>query len=452
MSMMVLSDVVSLQDRGKYQGLLGANVGFGSVIGPFMAAGFIESATWRAHFWTVSPLAAVCGVVIIFLLPKGKVSAGAKEKLKLIDYWGVFFSTAATMLLLIPLSGGGSYFAWGSSMVISMMVLGGICLVIFMIIEWKFATLPMMPLHLFRNRAVASMLVANILFGAVYFSEVYFIPLYCQLVRGNTAIESAALTIPLSVGLSSASIVSGYIISHRGQYIDVLWFGFSLWTIALGLQILFDPKTNAAVIVVVLLIQGWGVGCIFQPTLVALQAHCSKADRAVVIAVRNYLRQFGGAAGLAMFSAIFANVLQNKLESSKDLPTSLAKSIGSNVFRTPDLSLLSPAEKKAVINAYAQGMRICFIIFVPILGICLLSCLFIKDTGLQRAEEKVEAASDTVPVAPLPQDIEKGTRSSPEKDENIDNGEKPKVSEMHKLGSNRISSEETLASRPQPSI
>lgn len=125
--------------------MLGANVGFGSIIGPFMAAGFVEQVSWRAHFWTVAPLAAACGAVIMILLPKSKVTANAKEKLKLIDYWGVFFSTAATMLILIPLSGGGSYFPWDSPMVISMLVIGCICLVAFMIIEWRFATLPMMP-------------------------------------------------------------------------------------------------------------------------------------------------------------------------------------------------------------------------------------------------------------------------------------------------------------------
>lgn len=110
------------------------------------------------------------------------------------------------------------------------------------------------------------MLVSNLLFGAVYYSELYFLPLFCQLARGDSPMISAALVIPLSIGLSSASIITGYIISRRGRYIDVIGFGFALWTLALGLQILFSATINPGVVVAVLLVQGWGIGCIFQPS------------------------------------------------------------------------------------------------------------------------------------------------------------------------------------------
>ena len=33
--MVILSDIVSLKDRGKFQGILGSSVGIGNAIGPF---------------------------------------------------------------------------------------------------------------------------------------------------------------------------------------------------------------------------------------------------------------------------------------------------------------------------------------------------------------------------------------------------------------------------------
>jgi hypothetical protein len=42
-------------------------------------------------------------------------------------------------------SGGGSYFAWESPMVISMLVIGGCCMLAFLFIEYRVALLPMMP-------------------------------------------------------------------------------------------------------------------------------------------------------------------------------------------------------------------------------------------------------------------------------------------------------------------
>lgn len=145
LTMIIMSDIVPLQERGKYQGLLSANIGLGSIVGPFMAAGFVQNVTWRAHFWTLSALAAVCIPVVIILVPASKMSEGIKEKLSMIDYWGSFFSTAATILLLIPISGGGTYFQWSNPMIITMLAAGGASAIAFLYWEWGYAALPMMP-------------------------------------------------------------------------------------------------------------------------------------------------------------------------------------------------------------------------------------------------------------------------------------------------------------------
>ena len=47
LSMMIVSDIVSLKDRGKYQGILGCMVGLGNAIGPLIASAFAISLTWR---------------------------------------------------------------------------------------------------------------------------------------------------------------------------------------------------------------------------------------------------------------------------------------------------------------------------------------------------------------------------------------------------------------------
>ncbi len=66
----------------------------------------------------------------------------------------------------------------------------------------------------------------------------------------------------------------------------------------------------------------------FQPILVAVQAHSLKRDRAVVISARNLLRALGGALGLALSSAVFSNVLKRSLDSfSLPLPAGIKISI-----------------------------------------------------------------------------------------------------------------------------
>lgn len=62
-----------------------------------------------------------------------------------IDWIGIGVSAIGIIFTLIPISGGGSYFQWESPMVISMFVVGGCAFILFILIEWKFALLPILP-------------------------------------------------------------------------------------------------------------------------------------------------------------------------------------------------------------------------------------------------------------------------------------------------------------------
>lgn len=145
LTMIIVSDIVTLEQRGNYQGILGACVGLGNTAGPFVAAGFVESTTWRAFFWLLAPLAAGCGVVSWYMLPSNKPSDKFSDSVRRIDWAGSLSSSIAIILLLVPISGGGLYFAWASPMVVSMLVIGILALGVFLVVESKFAKLPMMP-------------------------------------------------------------------------------------------------------------------------------------------------------------------------------------------------------------------------------------------------------------------------------------------------------------------
>lgn len=145
LTMIIVSDIVTLEKRGKYQGILGASLGLGNVIGPFIASGFIMGSTWRGFFWLISPLAACSAVIGHFLIPDSSRKDSWRTNFSRIDWYGVFTSSVGIIFVLIPISGGGSYFEWGSPMVISMLVIGGLSFVAFFFVEWKVASLPMIP-------------------------------------------------------------------------------------------------------------------------------------------------------------------------------------------------------------------------------------------------------------------------------------------------------------------
>lgn len=204
-------------------------------------------------------------------------------KVRNIDFYGLALSSLGIVFLLIPISGGGSYFAWSSPMVITMLSVGGVSSFLFLIVEWKAARLPLIPskitrnvpqkiiadglVRLFQITPVSAILAQNYLFGIVYYSELYYLPIYYQNVRGWSPLTAAALTIPLVVGQSSMSILTGLYISKTKRYGEVIWLGFILWTLGTGLKCIFNRRTHPVVIVCILLVEGCGVGCVFQPSM-----------------------------------------------------------------------------------------------------------------------------------------------------------------------------------------
>lgn len=382
LSQMIVSDVVTLKERGKYQGILGCMVGLGNALGPLIASAFAVNRTWRGVFYLLVPLILITVVASWKSLPSNMPELNLKEAVAKIDILGLITGTAAVILILIPTSEGGhAGTPWDSPVVIAMFTVGGICLIAFILIEWKWAKLPMMPLGMFKNVSVAVMLLQAYLLGACYYTFLYFLTLYLQNVRGKSPLVAAALQLPLVGAHSIFSPLAGYLQSRRNSYIEIIWFGFGTLTLGAGLLTLCNEMIPLGWFCLFLVFIGTGTGCVWQTTLTALQAHCSKAERAVVISNRNCLRSFGAGVGLAASSAILANVFK------ASLPPRLA-SVANSTFALPDLSGYSAADQATIIHAYSAATRAVFIWCVPLIGVCFLLCAFVKDKSLEREEER----------------------------------------------------------------
>lgn len=168
--------------------------------------------------------------------------------------------------------------------------------------------------------------------------------------------------------------------SRWNRYGIIIWGGFSVWLVGSGLLIMADRTLHVGWLCFFLFLIGCGTGMVFQPTLVALQAHTPKMQRAVVTSNRNFLRSSGGAVGLAVSSAILANVLRSSL------PDRLAD-VANSTFAAPDLSVFDEADRTAIADAYASASRAVFIFCAPLTALCLALCLVVKDHGLIREEE-----------------------------------------------------------------
>lgn len=100
---MTVSDLVSMKDRGKYQGMLSGAIGMGSSTGPFIAASLIHGSqtAWRWVFSIPPILATGCIALTWIFLPLKHVGGSWGEKLRKIDWFGLITAVLCLVFILV---------------------------------------------------------------------------------------------------------------------------------------------------------------------------------------------------------------------------------------------------------------------------------------------------------------------------------------------------------------
>lgn len=401
MTMTIVSDIVSLRKRGKYLGILASFIGIANLTGPLVLGALTKYASWRDFYYMMPGIAVLACASTYFVVDSSAKNVNEvlsrRDKFRRIDYLGFFFSTATLVFLLVPISGGGIHYAWNSPLVISFFIIGGLSLITFVIIEWLIPELPMIPISLFKNLLLNLILLSNFFYGIGYYGFTYYVTFFFQIVRGYDTIVASALLIPCVLTQALTSALSGQLISYTGHYKYVILVGYTSWLLGCCLLLLWSRTLNLGVIVVTMIIMGFGIGNTFQPTMVAAQAQAKKSQRAVVIGTRNVIRSFGGAIGIAIGSLIVSNSLVREISKALRFPDNYANipkiylmGLKGLIYTKVNTEGLTQSQVNVIRDMYMTCIKNFFYLPIPLIALCLISTLFIKDRGLQCIDEEPE--------------------------------------------------------------
>ncbi|KAB8079621.1 MFS general substrate transporter [Aspergillus leporis] len=394
---MIVSDVVPLRERGKYQGILGAVVAVANGIGPVIggALSSINEDSWRWIFRLNLPLTAITTLCVLFFMPLRKVTGDWKTKLKAIDFFGAFLALGSTAVLLLGLTWGGGEYPWKSAHVITTIVVGFAVAVGFVVWQWKGAAYPLVPMHIFKSRIVNGACLTMFINGWNFLVQVYYIPTFYQLVFGYSTVKAGAMLLPITLMQTVSSTVSGLVVHWVGRYRECILFGWMIWAVGLGLFSTLDQSSGLGKQIGYGLLTGVGVGNTLQPALIAVQAGVERCDMAVVTSFRNFVRNLGGTLGLAIAGTIINNLITTSI-SSLGLTDSETRSFLSSPQNY--LSRLPPREaehaRSLLIPAYKKGFRIIFLIgaglaaFAFVLAFWLMPQVTLKRVDDEKLKEE----------------------------------------------------------------
>ncbi|OAQ70268.1 MFS drug transporter [Pochonia chlamydosporia 170] len=400
---LIVSDVVPLRERGKYQGILGAVVAIANGIGPVIGGALSSksSESWRWIFRLNLPLTALTTGCVVFFMPLKKVEGDWKLKLKAVDFGGIFLSFAGMTVFILGMTWGGREYAWNSVQVIATMVIGVVVSIGFVIWQWKGPRYPLVPLHIFKSKIVNGACLTMAINGWNFVMQVYYVPSFYQLVYGYSATKSGALLLPITIIQTFSSTLSGLIVHWVGRYRECILFGWVCWAVGLGLMSTLDETTGLGKQIGYSILIGVGVGNTLQPALIATQAGVERRDMAIVTSFRNFVRNLGSTLGLAVSGTVINNILAGAF-SSLNLDGKEAKTLLSNPQEY--LNEVSPEEAERIrailLPAYRRGFRIIFIIgaslaaFAFVLAFFLMPQVELSRPDDQKLKEEAQRAYD----------------------------------------------------------
>lgn len=374
--------------------MLGAIIALANGVGPFLGGAIVQSATWRWVFWMIPIITLPTTAIIWFYLPLKHRSGEYMEKIKKIDYGGIVLNIASTLLLLIPISGGGVTYAWTSAFFIATVIISIFLAALFVIFEWKLAKLPIMPLRLYRAPHCWALYLQSFLTGLAYFGNFFYLPLYFQSVLGYDALVAGALILAVVIPTSLTSILSGQYMSRVGSYMHCILAGFALWTLGNGLTLLFNRETKLGPLIAILIVEGAGIGFTLQPTLVGMYANGRSEDRAVTTGLRNFVRTIGGAFGVVISGVILSNTLNKELGGRGIVSNDTIAQLTSSTYSLSSMGL-SQQDQDIILDAYMKGLYYIFVFFTVCSALSLVLTFWVGNTSLKSPAKTEDASGST---------------------------------------------------------
>ena len=388
LSQVIMADIISPRERGRYMGLFGAVMALSTVGGPLLGGVITDSINWRWNFFVALPFA----VAALFIVQKTLHLPKRPRKRTSIDYFGIVLLSVSVSLLLIWVTNAGRDYDWWSLTTILMVGGALVAATLFIIVELR-SKEPLVPLTLFRSRTFTLAVVASIATGIAMFGSSVFLSQYMQLSRGATPTQAGVMTIPMIAGLLLASIGVGGLITKYGKWKPYLIVGAVLLIAGSTMLSTIHYDTNFALVSLYMFLLGAGVGMTMQNLVLVVQNTADPAQIGVSSSGVTFFRSLGGTIGVSVMGAALAARVSDLMGSESILRkmATAVQSLGEDGIAVaqqlksgalPEVSTMPHAIRIIVEDVYAQGISHSFLIAVPFAVLSLIAIIFLPNTPL----------------------------------------------------------------------
>jgi EmrB/QacA subfamily drug resistance transporter len=299
MGMIVLGDLVSPKERGRYYGYFAATYTTAGGSGPLLGGLIAEHLHWSFIFWINIPMGLAALAITTSLLRR----LPRYERPHLLDIVGAALIVLASVSFMLALNLAGVRYPWMSLPILALFAVALIMGALF-VLRLLTAPEPLIPIAILRNPIVRCAMAANAFgWGSIIGLNV-FLPMYLQGVMGLSPTNAGLSLVVLMVALNTSAGLAGQVLGRVRHYKRLPMLGLLISIAAVtALAWRADSMTLLSFELTLILI-GAGFGPIPSLTAVAMQNVVARHQLGISVGTMNFSRNLFATMLIAVFGAI----------------------------------------------------------------------------------------------------------------------------------------------------
>jgi EmrB/QacA subfamily drug resistance transporter len=298
----ILAQAAGPKRMGRVMSILGVPLLLAPIIGPVIGGLLVDTVSWRWIFFVNLPVSAVAFLLAIRLLPRAPRRGGQK-----LDVLGAIILPGGIVLFLWGLAEVGRQGTVTAARPLTALLLG-LGLVAGFVLHALRSSNPLLDVRLFARRSFGSAAAINLTLGVALFGVALLLPLYFQIIRNRSPLETGLLLIPQGLGAAVAISIAGALTDKLGAR-RVVPVGILLALAGTLAYTQIGVDSGYGYLAGALFLIGAGLGATITPSMAAAFQDLEHAEIPGATSAINVVQRVAASLGTALLAVVLQRTI-----------------------------------------------------------------------------------------------------------------------------------------------
>lgn len=305
MATLAVQQVPGAANLGRLMAMVSLPAALGPILGPVIGGIILNWGDWPWLFWVNVPFCIVGFALAWHFLPDDAPTGRPR-----LDAVGLALASPGLVGILYGLSNVNKHGGFARTDVWLPLAVGVVLVALFVGWTLRRPMSALVDIRLLAKRSVGSSFAVMFLSGASLYGSMLLLPLFFQIVRGNSVLFAAVLLIPQGVGALASRAVAGKYTDTVGPRVVAVG-GFVLMGLATIPFAVADADTTSWWLMVVLFVRGFGMGAVMIPVMSVAFVGLARDEIPHASIITRLAQQVGGAFGTALLAVILESTMND---------------------------------------------------------------------------------------------------------------------------------------------